>query len=32
LVGKPLASGNFKDVNEEGTITLKGIYQENKIL
>jgi len=32
LVGKPLASGNFKEVKEEGTITLTRISQENKLL
>jgi hypothetical protein len=32
LVGNPLASGNFKDVKEEGTITLTRISQENKLL
>jgi hypothetical protein len=34
LVGEPLASGNFKDVKEEGTITLTStrISQENKLL
>jgi hypothetical protein len=32
LVGKHLESGNFKEVKEEGTITLTRISEENKLL
>jgi hypothetical protein len=31
LVREHLASGNFKDVKEEGTITLTSVSQENKL-
>jgi hypothetical protein len=31
-VGKPIGSGNFRYLKEEGTITLTRISQENKLL